>query len=90
MFMHDNAPSYFVVSTVQYLDKSVFKENKLMAWPSFSLDLNQIENLWKILRRRVYQSGQQNTSTDQLWAEIVKYAKEITEDEILKLTELKG
>lgn len=90
VFMHDNAPSYFVVSTVQYLDKSVFKENKLMAWPSFSLDLNQIENLWKILRRRVYQSGQQNTSTDQLWAEIVKYAKEITEDEILKLTELKG
>jgi transposase len=87
VFMHDNAPSHSAKSTVQYLEKIGFKENKLMTWPACSPDLNPIENLWAVLKLRVYQSGQQFTSKDQLWAEIVKCAKEITEDEILKLTE---
>lgn len=64
-------------STIQCLEKIGLKENKLMTRLTCYPDLNPIENLWANLKRRLYKSGQQFTSKDQLRSEIVKCAKEV-------------
>ena len=64
-----------------------FKGARLMTWPSNSPDLNPIENLWAIVKRRVYANGRQFTSKDQLWTNIQEVCKQIQPQEILNLTQ---
>lgn len=46
------------------------KEIDLLDWPACSPDLNPIENLWRILARRVYANGRQYASVDELYVAI--------------------
>jgi hypothetical protein len=57
-----------------------------MTWPPCSPDLNPIEQLWSILKRRVYEGGVQFTSKDALWEKITSVARTITAAEIGRLT----
>ena len=52
----DNAPVHVSASTSKWMtDKNVQK----ISWPSYSPDLNPMENLWGIMSRRIYGNGQQ-------------------------------
>lgn len=82
MFMHDNAPSHASKFTSAWLASKGFKEDTIMEWPPSSPDLNCIENLWSILKRRVYENGVQFSSQHKLWEAIVKTAKSINPVEI--------
>ena len=57
-----------------------------MEWPPNSPDLNPIENMWSIIKRKVYANGKQFRSKNKLWNAIQAAAKEISTDEVLKLT----
>ena len=72
VFKHDNDPKHMVKATKEWLKK---KHIKVIEWPSQSLDLNALENLWRGLKIRVAQ--QQPTNFNDLeriykeeWAKI--------------------
>ena len=85
-FMQDGAPAHSAQLTKDFLEKMGFKGARLMKWPANSPDLNPIENLWAIVKRRVHANGRQFTSKDQLWTNIKEVCKQIQPQEILNLT----
>ena len=86
IFMHDNAPSHAAKATTSFLASLGIKDQTLMTWPPCSPDLNPIEQFWSILKRDVYEGGQQFTSKDALWNKIVEVARTITPSQISRLT----
>ena len=52
----------------------------------FLPDLNLTENLWSILKQKIYEGGRQFTSKQQLWEAILTSCKEIQAKTLQKLT----
>ncbi|KAJ4919225.1 hypothetical protein JOQ06_022609 [Pogonophryne albipinna] len=72
LYKHDNDPKHTARATKEWLRKKHFK---VLEWPSQSLDLNPIENLWRGLKVRVAQRQPQNiTALEEIcmeeWAKI--------------------
>lgn len=61
--LHDNSSVHRSKSTQQYLDDQGIQ---VMMLPSYSPDLNPMENLWAILTKDVFAGGRQFTSKDSL------------------------
>lgn len=86
IFMHDNAPSHAAKNTSGSLAAMGIKGEKLMVWPPSSPDLNPIENLWSIIKQKIYEGGRQFTSKQQLWEAILTSCKDIKAETLQKLT----
>jgi transposase len=52
IFQQDNAPTHTAIIIRQYLAEL---GRELMIWPPYSPDLNPIENLWTLLKQKIYQ-----------------------------------
>jgi hypothetical protein len=87
IFMHDNAPSHSAKATGTFLATMGFKGDTLMAWPACSPDLNPIENLWSIIKRKVYADVRQFSSKEDLWVAIQEAATSVEPATIKTLTE---
>lgn len=57
VFMHDNAPSHAPKVTHKFFKRKSFTRKKIMEWLSLSPDLNPIENLWSIVKMKLYKGG---------------------------------
>ena len=67
IFQHDNAPSHSTCFTKKWLEDRGFVGDSLMQWPPRCPDLNPIEHLRELIKRRVYKNGCQYNTTDDLW-----------------------
>ena len=56
-FMHDNAPSHASRLTRQILEAKRISGERIMEWPPQNSDLNPIENLWSIVKMKLYEDG---------------------------------
>ena len=84
--MQDNASSHLAKKTAKYLQLLGISGPRKMNWSAYSPDLNPIENLRNIVKRKVYQNGRQYMSKDELWQKIVVVCRAFTLEEIQKLT----
>eukprot|EP00834_Sanchytrium_tribonematis_P008178 NODE_887_length_3307_cov_0.181733.p1 type:complete len:235 gc:universal NODE_887_length_3307_cov_0.181733:2405-3109(+) len=76
-FMHDNAPIHTSFLVEEFLQE---KGLEVLQWPVYSPDLNPIENLWAIVKRKLYEKfscfGSRDDLVDavfQIWNEIEEY-----------------
>ena len=86
VFMHDNAPSHAANATRQFLERKGISGKKLMMWPPASPDLNPIENLWAIVKKKIYVGGRQYENKVDLWDAIQAACKDVDCTDIENLT----
>ena len=77
----------YLASHMIFLGQKGFEESKIMTWPAQSPDLNPIENLWSILKMRVYPGTKQYTSKAELWTAIQNVCAALMPQEIKDLTQ---
>ena len=85
--MHDNAPCHAAKATIKCLEGLGFKDETLMVWPPNLLDINPIENLWAIIKKRVYADGKQFSTLPELWKAIKLESAAIPHSLVKKLTD---
>ena len=85
--MHDNAPCHAAKATIKCLEGLGFKDETLMVWPPNSPDINPIENLWAIIKQRVYADGKQFSTLHELWKAIKLESAAIPHSLVQKLTD---
>ena len=76
--MHDNAPSHAANATIKFLTKRGIPVSRLMQWPLASPDLNPIENLWAIVKKRISDGGMQYNSKSEVWDAIQQSCKGVS------------
>ena len=66
ILMKDSAPSHASKYSRAWFSDNDFGGSKLMTWAPNSPDLNPIEILWSLIKRKVYGNGKQYSSVDAL------------------------
>jgi transposase len=67
IFQQDNAPCHRSASTVSFLKT---KKINILDWPANSPDVNPIENLWGIIKRKI--NNMDTLNSEKMWIEIQK------------------
>lgn len=80
LIMHDGAPGHRWSGITDYLEDTDFD---MLDWPPYSPDLNPIENLWALLKYRLY-SDYPTAATKE---DLIDYVMEIWESFDLELCE---
>lgn len=60
-----------------------FRTNNIetLPWPSYSPDINPIENVWGVIVKKLYQRNFLPQNADDLWAGIERVWEELSEEE---------
>ena len=78
VFQQGNDPAHRSAYTSDWLKKAGFNNRWVIVWPPNSPDLNPMENLWAMIKRRVYRNGRQLTNLNDLWNAIKEVSRSIT------------
>ncbi|KAG0817752.1 hypothetical protein G6F16_012601 [Rhizopus arrhizus] len=84
IFQQDNASIHTAKEVSEWLENNNIS---VLRWPPHSPDLNPIENLWSILKRRLLQYEKQPDGMLELWSRIENVWESITQNECQKLIE---
>jgi transposase len=83
IFQHDNDPKHTAGNIKNWLAKQEFK---VMEWPAQSPDLNPIENMWALLKQRLYRNYEQPPKgMNEHWERIHETWYKITKEECQKV-----
>ncbi|CEJ05432.1 hypothetical protein RMCBS344292_19373 [Rhizopus microsporus] len=79
VFMQDNDPKHKSKIVSEWLEKQSFR---VMEWPSQSPDLNPIENMWGLLKRRLFKRyDRPPAGMNELWERVSAVWYAITAEE---------
>jgi len=84
VFQQDGDPKHTAKIVKEWIGKQHFK---LMEWPAQSPDLNPIENLWSIVKRRLGQYEAAPSNMANLWERVAAEWSRIPKDIIENLVE---
>jgi transposase len=84
IFQQDNAPIHTTKMLQEWFSRQPFA---LLPWPAQSPDLNPIEHLWSILKRRLNQYERPPNGLLELWDRVVEVFHSITPDDCRRLVE---
>ena len=82
IFQHDNDPKHTALRVRQHLENQPFQ---VLHWPAQSPDLNPIENLWAILKRRLNAFDTAPRGLQELWDRVQPVWNSIEPELCLKL-----
>ena len=68
--MPDNAPFHVSKFTCDFFEPKRFTIEKIIKWSPSIPELNRIENIYSIVKMKLYESGNLNNSTVDLWEAI--------------------
>ena len=84
IFMQDNDPKHKAKVTMEFFKSKKFQ---ILEWPAQSPDLNPIENLWSILKRRLYNYQTRPRNLDEQWERVQDVWNSISREQCNKLIE---
>jgi hypothetical protein len=84
IFQHDNDPKHKARSVQEWLNEQPFD---VLEWPPQSPDLNPIEHLWALLKRRLNQYKTPPSGMLELWVRIEAEWEKISTDQCVRLIE---
>jgi transposase len=83
IFQHDNDPKHTAKVVTQYLENQPYET---MVWPAQSPDLNPIENIWSLLKLRLFRNyDTPPKGIHELWERIQEVWNSLTEDDCRKV-----
>ena len=80
VFMQDNVPGNTAKSVKTFLSE---EDVNVMEWPAHSLDMNPIENVWKLLNERAKEKNKRNV--EELCTNLKEEWEKISVDERKRL-----
>jgi hypothetical protein len=84
IFQHDNDPKHTARSVREWLDEQPFD---VLDWPAQSPDLNPIEHLWAVVKRRLNEYETPPNGMEELWARIKSVWYDIDAEQCTRLIE---
>jgi transposase len=84
IFQHDNDPKHKARSVQEWLNEQPFD---VLPWPPQSPDLNPIEHLWALLKRRLNQYERPPNGMAELWERVQEQWEKIDKEACLRLIE---
>ena len=84
VFMYDNAPFQVSQLTREFFEHKRLTREKIIEWKPSSAELNPIENLWSLVKMKLYEGGKQYKSKEDLWEAIKTTMSEVELAEVKK------